>query len=340
MSPSFRSVRIESLACLTPPERRASTSVEEPLKETFARIGVPMGTLDLLVGVNARKLWPAGTEIDALASEVVKKALAPRPELVAKVGLCVSTSVSKDYIEPSVAALVAGQLEFAPECQTFDVANACLGFLTGIELAGRRIEAREIDVAVVVAAESSRHVLENTIRLLQRDGTTQQDFREALPTLTLGSAAVAMVLVHESIATTNHRVNGIVTRADPRSSRVCLGTPEWMKTEAHTLLKNGVELAAATWAAACEQFGWTADTVDQFLCHQVGAKHLASVCKRLEIPTERAYKTYPEWGNTGPAAVPVALALAVDEGVVKGGDRLALMGIGSGLNVSMMDVTW
>jgi 3-oxoacyl-[acyl-carrier-protein] synthase-3 len=341
----FRSVRIEALASILPPERVASTTLEEGLQETYARIGVPMGTLDMLVGVNARRFWADPVDggvvaIDALAADVVKKALSSRPELINRVGMCVSTSVCKDYIEPSVAALVAGSLEFSSECQTFDVGNACLGFLTGIELVARRIELREIDVAVVVAAESSRHVVGNTIKNLQRPTTTMEDFRQALPTLTLGSAAVAMVLVHESIATTHHRVNDVVTRSDPRSSRICLGTPDWMKTEAHLLLKNGVELAAQTGEAACARFGWSASSVDQFLCHQVGAKHLASVCKRLDLPLDKAFKTYPEFGNTGPAAVPMALALAVEDGVVKDGHRLALMGIGSGLNVSMMDVSW
>jgi acyl-CoA:acyl-CoA alkyltransferase len=335
----FRSVCIESLSHILPDERVSSSSLEEPMRDTYARIGMPMGTVDALVGVNARRFWPSDASIDVLASNVVRKALHARPELVERVGMCVSTSVCKDYIEPSVAALVAGSLLFPSECQTFDVANACLGFMTGIELCARRIELREIDVAVVVAAESSRHVVTRTVEQLARPTTTMEDFRQALPTLTLGSASVAMVLVHESLATTTHRVNDVVTRSDPRSSRLCLGTPEWMKTEAN-LLKNGVELAAQTWDAARARFGWSASGVDQFICHQVGTKHLSTLCARLQLPLERAYKTFPEFGNTGPAAVPMALSLAVNDGVVQSGHRLALMGIGSGLNVSMMDVSW
>lgn len=343
---AFRSVVIEALASALPPHRVTSTSIEQELAATYARLGVPQGTIEMLVGVKARRFWDEGATIDALAADVVMTALASRPELKGQVGMCVSTSVCKDFVEPSVAALVSGALEFPSECQTFDVGNACLGFITGVELAARRIELREIDVAVVVAAESSRHVVRRTIERLAQPTATMQDYKEALPTLTLGSAAVACVLVHESIASPEsrgHRVNGVVTRADPRSSRICLGTADWMKTDATLLLKNGVELAAQTWAAAQQQFGWTsspATNVDQFLCHQVGATHLATLFKKLDLPVDKAFLTYPELGNTGPAAVPMALSLAVDGGAVKGGDRLALMGIGSGLNVSMMDVTW
>ena len=51
-----------------------------------------------------------------------------RPE---QINTIVSTSVCKDYIEPSVAALVHGKLGLSSHCTNFDVGNACLGFLTG-----------------------------------------------------------------------------------------------------------------------------------------------------------------------------------------------------------------
>jgi 3-oxoacyl-[acyl-carrier-protein] synthase-3 len=342
---AFSGVRIESLAFALPPHRVTSAAIEADLAETYARLSVPQGCIETLVGVRARRFQDDGATIDELASDIVRRALSPRPDLVARVGMCVSTSVCKDYVEPSVAALVAGALDFGPECQTFDVGNACLGFLTGIDLCARRIASGEVDVAVVVAAESSRHVVRSTVERLNRPTSTLQDFREALPTLTLGSASVAMVLVHERLASTTHTVNDVIVRTDPRSSRICIGTPDWMRTDAQLLLKNGVELAAQAWAQAQPRFGWNADVVDHFLCHQVGATHLATLFKRLELPLDKAVLTYPELGNTGPAAVPVALGLARDgwehaPAVLQPGQRLALLGIGSGLTVAMMDVTW
>jgi 3-oxoacyl-[acyl-carrier-protein] synthase-3 len=67
---------------------------------------------------------------------------------------------------------------------------------------------------------------------------------------------------------------------------------------------------------------------------------LTAVCQALGVPTQKCHLTYPTLGNVGPAAVPLTLALAVEAGRVKSGDHVALMGIGSGLNVSMMSVTW
>ncbi|MBT6490968.1 MAG: 3-oxoacyl-ACP synthase III, partial [Deltaproteobacteria bacterium] len=44
--------------------------------------------------------------------------------------------------------------------------------------------------------------------------------------------------------------------------------------------------------------------------------------------------------NIGPASVPIVLSKVVDSGRVKSGDRIALMGIGSGLNCTMAEVVW
>ena len=49
---------------------------------------------------------------------------------------------------------------------------------------------------------------------------------------------------------------------------------------------------------------------------------------------------YGEFGNIGPAAVPITLSKAVEQGRIKKGSRVALMGIGSGLNCSMAEVIW
>lgn len=339
----YENVLIESLALEVPPHRVTSEAIEGELAGTYRRLGIPAGCIETLVGIAARRFWDEGTTIADAATGAARKAYAQSgraAELLQRTGLVVSTSVCKDYVEPSVAALVRGALDLDPSCEAFDVGNACLGFMNGMDLAAMWIEQRRVDVALVVAAESSRHVVKSTVDRLNRPGSTMQDFKEALPTLTLGSGAVAMLLVHKDLATTMHHVRGAVSLGDPGSSTICLGTADWMRTDATRLLTHGVDLAARTWARAAERLGWTRDGLRHFVCHQVGATHMATLFKKLDLDLDKAFLTYPELGNIGPAAVPMTLGLAVEEGRVQPGDRLALMGIGSGLSCMMMEVVW
>ena len=336
-------VRIESLAFELPPHRVTSKALEDELAPTYKRLGVPAGCIETLVGVVARRFWDEDVTIAGAAARAAKAALAKTgraAELAARCGVVISTSVCKDYIEPSVAALVRGELALAPECEAFDVGNACLGFMNGIELAAMWIETGRVDVALVVAAESSRNVVRRTMERLSAASSTMQEYKDSFATLTLGSGAVAMVLVKEELASTQHRVTGAVSLGDASSSTICLGTADWMRTDAQKLLQNGVDLAMRTWGKAQERLGWTRDNVAQFVAHQVGATHMATLFKKLDLDLGKAFLTYPELGNIGPAAVPITLGLAVDDGRVRAGDRVALMGIGSGLSCMMMEVVW
>ncbi len=341
-SPPYQDVFIESLALELPGHRVASKVIEDELSPTYQRLGIPAGCFESLVGITARRFWPDGTTIADAATLAAKKAFAQAgaPELLGRTGLVVSTSVCKDYIEPSVAALVRGQLGLPETCDAFDLGNACLGFINGMDLAASWIEQRRVDVALVVAAESSRHVVQRTVQRLNEPTSTLQDYREALPTLTLGSGAVAMLLVHRDLATTTHRVRGSVSLGDSGASTICLGTAEWMKTDAPRLMNRGVALAGRTFRLAQERLGWTRQNLDHLLLHQVGAAHVATLCEKLELDLGKAFLTYPEFGNVGPVAVPLTLGLAVEDGRVKAGDRCALMGIGSGLSCAMLEVTW
>jgi len=48
-----------------------------------------------------------------------------------------------------------------------------------------------------------------------------------------------------------------------------------------------------------------------------------------------------EWlGNTGSVALPISAAIGIENGHLAQDDRLALLGIGSGINVLMLAVDW
>lgn len=337
----FRNLAIESLSYELAPHKVTSTQLEERLNGAMTRMRLPPHPIELLTGITERGFWDHGTPVSEVAARAGRRALADAGIDPRDVGLLVSTSVSKDYLEPSIASLVHGELGLGPRCQSFDLANACLGFLNGIEVAGRMIEAGVIDYALVVDGESAGPIVDATLKRLVGPDATSQDFWDNFATLTLGSAAVAMVLSSAKKSRTGHRVNGSVSLADTENNRLCLGTAERMVTDSTRLLKAGVALASRTWNQAVEELPrWSPSTIDQFILHQVGKSHLSAICTALNIPQQKCFLTYPHFGNVGPAAVPLTLALAEEAGRVRSGDHVALMGIGSGLNVSMMSVTW
>ncbi len=69
-----------------------------------------------------------------------------------------------------------------------------------------------------------------------------------------------------------------------------------------------------------------------------GGVHTDALCDKLGIDPDRVPRTFPTRGNIGPVSVPFTLAGEVDD--LTSGDRVLLMGIGSGLNASCVEIVW
>jgi 3-oxoacyl-[acyl-carrier-protein] synthase-3 len=335
----FENVAIASVAHVDAPDRVSSRSLEERLGPALSKLGLPPGALEALTGIAARRMWPEAVPPSQAATQAAEKALSIWGGDRARVGVLISTSVCRDFIEPSVACLVHGNLGLAPDCLNFDLANACLGFLNGMDIAAMMIERGQIDFGLVVDGENSRFVVEQTLDRLAANPSPAA-LRDEVATLTLGSGGAAMVLARKDLVDTGHRFVGGVTVAATEHNGLCRGQRDKMVTDTKGLQDAGTALAQRTWQKAHDELGWMPGDLDVHLMHQVSRPHLAKISQVLEIDDATIPKLYPELGNVGPAAVPIALSKAVEDGTVKAGSRVALMGIGSGLNCSMSEVVW
>ena len=150
-----------------------------------------------------------------------------------------------------------------------------------------------------------------------------------------------MIVCRRDLASSGHSVNGSVTRAATRHSRLCLGQREYMTADASKVLIFGVELAKKTWDLASHTLNHWSDTeIDAYMPHQVSQRNMDVLNEKLGLTPQKHHLNFPTLGNIGPAAVPITLCQADESGHIRAGHHVALMGIGSGLNCSMMSVAW
>ncbi|MFH1091074.1 MAG: 3-oxoacyl-ACP synthase III [Pseudomonadota bacterium] len=336
----FENVSIIGVGYVEAPYRITSYELGEQILPTLEKFGLGPNLIEDMTGIRARRWWDLDLEFNAVAAMAAEKAMADAGIDKSQLGVLINTSVCRDFLEPSMACLVHGRLGLPPECQNFDVANACLAFINGMAIIGNMIERGQLDYGIVVDGEGSRYAVECTIKRLQDPNCDRQTFRENMATLTLGSGGAAMVLARSDLAPNGHKITACVNLAATQHNRLCLGQNHQMSTDASALLVAGLELAEKTWAKACQEMGWSPDYVDHCIIHQVSAVHTAKFCKTFGISQDKVFLTFPEYGNIGPAAVPFTLCKALEAGRIKKGDRVALMGIGSGINCSMMEVIW
>lgn len=332
---------IEAVAYELPPHRITSESIEQQITSTLDRLAIPFGNLERLTGIQERRFWDAGVMPSDVATLAARKVIDTAGIDPQAIGCIINTSVSKDYIEPSVACLVHGNLKLSPNCRNYDIGNACLGFLDAILNIMMMIDAGMIQYGLVVDGESAREPVEATIHLLQNDDVSLETYQKNFATLTIGSGAVAMLLTHKDLSRTNHIINGSVSLADTKYNRLSIGQRDGGQTDAPALLTAGVNLAMAAWKIAKEKLEyWSDETIDIYIPHQVSVRHMNALNAALGLTPEKVFLNVQTLGNIGPAALPITLKMADEGGRIKHKDHVALLGIGSGLNCTGMSVTW
>jgi 3-oxoacyl-[acyl-carrier-protein] synthase-3 len=332
----FTDTAVLSVSIAEAPVVVTSAQFDEALADTYARLDVRPGLLEGLAGIVERRWWPEDITFADAAAMAGAKALADAGIEPERVGLLIDTSVSRAHLEPSAAVDVHHQLDMPSHCLNFDLSNACLGFVNGMHLAGTMIDAGQIDYAIIVDGEGSRGLHERTIERLQRPDTTAADIFENFASLTLGSGGAAMVLGRASEHPAGHRFIGGVSRAATQHHRICVGDMTQMRTDSRALLEAGLELSSELWQEASTTFDW--NDLDCYVIHQVSSVHTKAITAALGIDPARVPMTFPHYGNIGPASIPFTLAKQVDD--LRAGDRVGCLGIGSGLNASVIEIAW
>lgn len=340
----FEHVCIEAMAVALPEEVWTSAQIEERLRPLYERLRLPAGRLELMTGIRERRMWPEGTrpsDASAAAGRAVLKESALQPE---QVELFIHAAVSRDMLEPATASFAHRKIGLPATAQILDVSNACLGFLNALTLAAGLIEAGQIRCALIAAGENGRPLVDQTVRTLNERPLTRNEIKPYFANLTIGSGAVAALVCHRSLVRHGraHRLLGGVARAATEHSELCQGDTHGaeslaMQTDSEQLLLAGVALARETWRDFAAEHG---ERFARFICHQVGSAHRRKLYETLGLDLAMDFSTFATLGNTGSVALPATLVKALEAGAVRDGDRVGLLGIGSGLNCLMLALEW
>jgi acyl-CoA:acyl-CoA alkyltransferase len=336
MQTSFSNVSILSLSHLAGPTTLSSNFIEEQLTNTYKRLGFEKGMIENITGISERKYWDANVKPSDIATQVAINCIEKANIPIEKIGLLINTSVCRDFIEPSVACLIHGNLKLSPYCLNFDITNACLGFINGMHVASLMIENGSIDYALIVNAENPIYGIEQTIAKLSEDDCTLEYFQNNLATLTLGCGGAAMLLCKKDLAPESPAFLGGVFQSASEYNRLCTGQIEQMQTDTRMLLKKGIALGIETAKLA----KWEEENFDILIPHQVSKNYIIKICEALNLDFNKNYLTYPMYGNIGPASVPFALSKAVENKKIKKGDLVGILGFGSGVNCGLMKIRW
>jgi len=341
----FSQVAIESIAGALPDEVWTSAEVEARLAGVYERLKLPAGRLELMTGIRERRFWPAGTAPSQASARAGEAVLARSTIDRGEIDLLIHSAVCRDRLEPATASYVHRLLDLPGHTQIFDVSNACLGFLNAMVVAGSMIESGQIERALICSGENGRPLVENTIEQLKNPELTRKTIKPYFANLTIGSGAVAAVLSRSDLAPVSSiQLRSAAVETDTSANGLCQGDSAGdaleMLTDSEELLVAGINVARRNWSRFCEVSGWSAETPDRVITHQVGKAHTRELFAALGLDLAKDFTTFETLGNVGSVSCPVTLAHAIEAEAYGPGQKAALLGIGSGLSSIMVALEW
>ena len=348
----FSDVHIECFGMHLPEYQLSTLEIEDRLAPIYKKHFVPAGTLEKLSGISSRGIFSEKEKPSDIATKAAKDAIEDLGFEADHIGAIFNCSVTRDYFEPATSVIVHKNLGFEEKVMAMDITNACIGFSNGMLLMANMIQSGVIKAGLICSGENMVHITDGTFkRLLEGESVGRKEFIKTLPTFTLGSGAVAMVLCHSSIATRTHRLVGLAARSASQHMDLCIGNGDFcfmqdmgifplMDTDSKRLISSAAKLGSRTWQDASEVLHWSKDDINHIFCHQVGKQVNGNFYDTVGLPIEKEYTVYQTYGNLVSAALPSALITGAREGLLKQGDKALLMGFGSGLNSIFSGIEW
>jgi 3-oxoacyl-[acyl-carrier-protein] synthase-3 len=275
-------------------------------------------------GVQERRHVSDGERLQDLATAAGRQALDEAGLDAADVDLVLVATLAADELTPNCAPLVAHDLG-ATKAGAMDVAAACTGFLSGLQLATAQVEGGRADNVLLIGADYlSRY--------------TDPADRGVAALFADGAGAVVVAPAEDGRA----RIGDIVLRCDGAGAQsIIAGDRERIiRMQGHDTFKAAVLRMSEVSLEAVGRAGLSLDEIDLFVYHQANGRILAAVGEKLGLDEDKVVNSIDRYGNTSSATLPIALADARERGLLEPGMNVLLAAFGAGFTWGAGVIEW
>ncbi|MFQ5855783.1 MAG: beta-ketoacyl-ACP synthase III [Anaerolineae bacterium] len=289
-------------------------------------------------GIVERRVAEKDEATSGLAVRAARAALEVANFDPARLDLIIVATCTPDYpLFPSTACLVQTALG-ASQAAAFDLNAACSGFIYGLDVATGMIRGGRYDNVLVIGAEIYTRWL---------------DWTDRSTCVLFGDGAGAFLL---QASDQPGGVMSIALGADGSGSDLLVvpggGTrnpPSWDSTrngmctitmEGREVFRFATRIMGRAAKEAIRQAGLEIDDIELFVPHQANLRIIKTAARFLDLPMDRVFVNVDRYGNTSAASVPIAVCEAVEEGRLRPGDHVVLVGFGAGLTWGATVVQW
>jgi len=250
-----------------------------------------------------------------------------------EIGVIVACTITGDDLTPSLAGRVQKALGI-PSCAAMDVSAGCTGFVYALVSAASLMDTLNKDAAIVVASEVMSKYTDWT------DRSTCVLFGDGAGALVLRRSEIAHLLypILEAVPDVD---DVIVVKKENRSTPFTADYDvqrESIRMKGADVFTYAVGVMESTLNSLAQQCG--EKPYNKIVPHQANEKIIDFVVRSMRMSREQFFVNIATYANTSSASIPIALCDAWESGWLNAGDRVALVGFGSGLTSGGAVIDW
>lgn len=288
-------------------------------------------------GIKERRIASSEQATSDLAFLAGKQALKDAEVNPDEVDLIIVATATPDMMFPATACIVQEKLG-AINASAFDLEAGCTGFIYAITVGSQFIASGMYKTVLIIGAETLSRILD------WKDRTTCVLFGDGA-----GAVLLKPVESNRGILACHLGADGTgsSTLTMPAGGSRMPATSETADKKLHTVHMNGHEvykfatrIIVDAAKKVLEKAHLSISEIDLFIPHQANIRIIDSSAKKLGLPMEKIMVNIERFGNTSSASIPLALADALEQGTVKDGDNIVMVGFGSGLTFGAVAMKW
>nr|WP_090723804.1 beta-ketoacyl-ACP synthase III [Paenibacillus sp. PDC88] len=288
-------------------------------------------------GIRERHIAAPEEATSDLAYEAAKTAAASAGISPSDIELIIVATITPDSAFPSTACILQDKLG-AKGAAAFDLSAACSGFVYGLATATSFIQSGMYNNALVIGVDCLSRITDYTDRntaVLFGDGAGAVILGEVpegrgFKSFDLGAEGAGGPLLN--IQAGGSRL--------PASETTLANKQHYIYMNGREVFKFAVRVMGTATIDVLDKAGLTKEDVDLFIPHQANIRIIQSAMQRLELPEDKVVINVDKYANTSAASIPLALVEAAEEGRMKAGDTILMVGFGGGLTWGASVLVW
>jgi 3-oxoacyl-[acyl-carrier-protein] synthase-3 len=288
-------------------------------------------------GIRERRICSPEEAASDLAYHASLQALERAGLTAEDIDLIIVATITPDSAFPSTACVLQDRLG-AKKAAAFDLSAACSGFIYALAAATSMIASGMYRHVLVVGAECLSKITDYTDRntcILFGDGAGAV----VLGQVPEGRGFRSFVLGADGSGGNLLNLAGGGSRC-PASEQSLKEKKHYIYMAGSEVFKFAVRIMGSAALEAVEKAGLAKDDIDLLVPHQANIRIIQSALEKLNLPEEKCMINLDKYGNVSAASIPIALAEAVEEGRIREGDRIVLVGFGGGLTWGASVLVW